>query len=141
MTRPVQMAFAPDGRLFITQQDGKLRVFKNGQLLATPFVTVTTHNSGERGLLGIAFDPNFASNKFVYVYYTHPNGSGGYVNRVSRFTANGDVAVARQRAGPDRDRPARRRHLAQRRRAGVRRGRQAVHRRRRKPAEHRRPEC
>src|SRR5205823_2838468 len=45
----------------------------------------------ERGLLGVTFDPNFASNNFVYVYYTVP-GSPAH-NRVSRFTANGDVAL------------------------------------------------
>ena len=61
-------------------------------MLATPFVTVTTTANGERGLLGIAFDPNFASNQFVYVYYTVITAP--IHNRVSRFTANGDVAVA-----------------------------------------------
>jgi glucose/arabinose dehydrogenase len=93
LTRPTQLAFAPDGRLFITQQDGKLRVVKNGQLLSTPFVTVNTQNTGERGLIGVAFDPNFASNKFVYVYYTHPESTGVVRNRVSRFTASGDTAA------------------------------------------------
>ena len=63
-----------------------------GLLLPTPFVTVTTTADGERGLLGIAFDPNFASNQFVYVYYTVITAP--IHNRVSRFTANGDVAVA-----------------------------------------------
>ncbi|MBC7785177.1 MAG: PQQ-dependent sugar dehydrogenase, partial [Burkholderiales bacterium] len=94
LSRAVQMDFAPDGRLFVTQQDGKLRVIKNGSLLATPFVTVPSHNTGESGLIGITFDPNFASNKYLYIYYTRPDGAGGYKNRVSRFTANGDVAVA-----------------------------------------------
>ena len=61
-------------------------------MLATPFVTVTTTANGERGLLGIAFDPNFASNQFVYVYYTVITAP--IHNRVSRFTANGNVAVA-----------------------------------------------
>lgn len=94
LNRPTQMDFAPDGRLFVSQQDGNLRVIKNGTLLSTPFVTVPAHNSGESGLIGVTFDPDFAANKFVYIYYTRPNGSGGYVNRVSRFTASGDVAVA-----------------------------------------------
>ena len=86
------MAFAPDGRLFVAEQGGRLRVIKNGSLLATPFLTVPTTATGERGLLGVAFDPAFATNGFVYVYYTAatPNTH----NRVSRFTANGDVAVA-----------------------------------------------
>jgi glucose/arabinose dehydrogenase len=89
---PTAMAFAPDGRLFVTEQGGALRVIRNGTLLPAPFVTVTVNSSGERGLLGIAFDPDFTSNNFVYVYYTAttPNVH----NRVSRFTASGDVAVA-----------------------------------------------
>ena len=86
------MDFAPDGRLFVCLQEGRLRVIENGVLLATPFVTVTTTANGERGLLGIAFDPNFASNQFVYVYYTVITPP--IHNRVSRFTANGNVAVA-----------------------------------------------
>src|SRR6476646_4099556 len=54
---PTAMTFAPDGRLFIAQQGGALRVFKNDALLATPFVTVPTTTVGERGLLGVAVDP------------------------------------------------------------------------------------
>jgi glucose/arabinose dehydrogenase len=84
------MEFAPDGRLFVAEQNGKLRVIKNGALLATPFLTVTVDTTGEAGLLGVTFDPNFASNHYVYVYYTVPSPLH---NRVSRFTANGDVAV------------------------------------------------
>jgi glucose/arabinose dehydrogenase len=89
---PTAMDFAPDGRLFVCLQEGRLRVIENGVLLATPFVTVTTTANNERGLLGIAFDPNFASNQFVYVYYTVITAP--IHNRVSRFTANGNVAVA-----------------------------------------------
>ena len=92
LSSPTAMEFAPDGRLFVSQQGGQLRVIKNGSLLATPFVTVTVDSVGERGLLGIAFDPNFAVNHYVYVYYTAT--SPAIHNRVSRFTANGDVAVA-----------------------------------------------
>jgi glucose/arabinose dehydrogenase len=92
LSQPTSMAFAPDGRLFVTLQGGALRVIKNDALLPTPFLTLTVDSSGERGLLGVAFDPNFASNQFVYVYYTVP-GSPAH-NRVSRFTANGDVVQA-----------------------------------------------
>jgi glucose/arabinose dehydrogenase len=91
LASPTAMAFAPDGRLFICQQGGQLRVVKNGALLATPFLTVTVNSSGERGLLGVAFDPDFTTNQFVYVYYTATTPS--IHNRVSRFTANGDTAV------------------------------------------------
>ncbi len=89
---PTAMDFAPDGRLFVCLQGGQLRVIKNAALLPTPFVSLNVDDSGERGLLGVAFDPDFASNQFVYVYHTVP-GSPPH-NRVSRFTADGDVAAA-----------------------------------------------
>src|SRR3954468_22887164 len=89
---PTAMAFAPDGRLFVCQQSGQLRVIKQGTLLSAPFLSVTVDSQGERGLLGVAFDPNFSANNFVYVYYTTPGPP--VHNRVSRFTASGDVAAA-----------------------------------------------
>src|SRR6188508_810996 len=92
---PTAMAIAPDGRIFVAQQGGALRVVKNGALLTQPFLTVSVNAEGERGLLGVAFDPNFASNSFVYVYYT--TSASPVHNRVSRFTAsaaNPDVVAA-----------------------------------------------
>ena len=92
---PTAMAFAPDGRVFVAQQSGALRVVKNGALLSQPFLTLSVNSSGERGLLGVAFDPNFASNAFVYVYYT--TSTSPVHNRLSRFTAsasNPDVVAA-----------------------------------------------
>jgi len=85
------MAIAPDGRIFVCEQTGALRVIKNGAVLPAPFMTLVVDPDGERGLLGIAFDPNFATNNFLYVYYTVPIEPRH--NRVSRFTANGDVVV------------------------------------------------
>ncbi len=95
LASPTAMAFAPDGRLFVAQQGGALRVISNGTLLAQPFLTVSVNSAGERGLLGVAFDPNFASNNFVYVYYT--TSTAPIHNRLSRFTAsaaNPNVAAA-----------------------------------------------
>jgi len=89
-------AQSPDGRIFIAQQAGSLRVVKNSALLATPFMTLAVDSAGERGLLGVAFHPDFATNGWVYVYYT--TTSGGTHNRVSRFTANGDVVLAASEA-------------------------------------------
>src|SRR5688572_30112540 len=62
LANPTAMAIAPDGRVFVAQQGGALRVIKNGALLSQPFLTVSVNASGERGLLGIAFDPQFATN-------------------------------------------------------------------------------
>lgn len=95
LSNPTAMAIHPDGRIFVCQQTGELRVVKNGVVLPTPFVTLPVNSVGERGLLGVAFDPNYATNRFVYVYYTATTPA--VHNRVSRFTANSaneDVAVA-----------------------------------------------
>ncbi len=91
VNNPTTMAVAPDGRLFVAQKGGKLRVIKNGKLLSKPFLTVNTDSSAFRGLLGVAFDPNFSQNRYVYIFYTATSPT--IHNRVSRFTANGDVAV------------------------------------------------
>ena len=93
---------APDGRLFICEKDGHLRIVSNGQVLSAPFLTVPVDTFSERGLDGIALDPNFAANGYVYVYYTtadpsHPATANNPAihNRLSRFTAsagNPDIA-------------------------------------------------
>ena len=96
LAAPTTMAFAPDGRLFVAEQAGKLRIIKSGKLLATPAIDLSRRidSSGERGLLGIAFDPAFAQNGFVYLYYTQEASSTAPAhNRVVRFTASGDRLV------------------------------------------------
>ena len=95
LTKATAIAQPPDGRLFVTEQGGTLRVVKNGALLGPPFVTLAVDSSSERGLLGVALHPNFTSNGFIYLYYT--TVQGGTHNRISRFTAsavNPDVAAA-----------------------------------------------
>lgn len=89
LSAPTAMAFAPDGRLFVAEQAGNLRVIKDGQLLDQPFVSLPVNSAGERGLLGVAFDPNFSSDHYVYLYYTATSPTTH--NRVSRFVADGDV--------------------------------------------------
>ena len=107
LTNPTAMAFAPDPcpasgtpvrRLFVCEQAGTVRVFRNGSLRPTPFLTVNADTRGERGLDGICFDPNFAANGYVYFYYTirPTNDSTPTHNRVIRVTAdpaNPDVAL------------------------------------------------
>ncbi|HKV33776.1 MAG TPA: Calx-beta domain-containing protein, partial [Pyrinomonadaceae bacterium] len=95
LSNTTAIAVHPDGRVFVCQQTGQLRVIKNGAVLPTPFLTLTVNSFGERGLLGVAFDPDYATNRFVYVYYTAQTPT--IHNRVSRFTAdaaNEDVVVA-----------------------------------------------
>ncbi len=86
----------PDGRVLITTQTGDVRIVKNGALLPTPVIHFDVDSSGERGLLGIAHDPNFATNHLLYLYHTVPAGgrSPSPFNQVSRITINGDVAQA-----------------------------------------------
>ena len=81
---PTATAFTPDGRILITSQSGALRVYKSGAVLPTPALSfdtgTTTANPkicvvSEAGLLGVAVDPQFATNKFVYLYYSARNGS------------------------------------------------------------------
>ncbi len=87
-----------DGRVLVAVQTGDVRVIRHGVLLPTPFVHLTVDSNGERGLLGVVEDPNFASNHFVYVYHTVPAaGAAAPFNEISRFTAdpaNPDVALA-----------------------------------------------
>lgn len=96
LTNASAMELAPDGKLFITEQAGTMEVWQNGSRLRANFFQNTplaVNSDGERGLLGVAFDPNYATNRFVYVYYTT---AASVHSRVSRFTANatGDLALA-----------------------------------------------
>ena len=85
------LAIAADGRVFVCEQTGSLRVIKHGQLLPEPFVTLRVDHFWERGLIGVALDPSFSSNGFLYVTYVSPDPYPHH--RISRFTAAGDVAV------------------------------------------------
>jgi glucose/arabinose dehydrogenase len=86
------MALAPDGRIFITEQGGNVRVVRRGVLQRTPALRLAVDNRFERGLLGIAIDPHFTRNHYIYLHYsvTSPN----HHNRVTRFTMRGDRASA-----------------------------------------------
>ncbi len=90
LTMPTTMTGTPDGRFFVAQQNGLLRVVKNDTLLAQPFITLSVNIDGERGLLGVAVDPDFSVNQYIYLCYTVPSG---LYNVVSRFTASGDTVV------------------------------------------------
>lgn len=86
LTLPTTMEFAPDGRLFVSEKGGDLRVIKDGELLPSPFASIQVNSEDERGLMGIAFDPDFESNGNVYVYHT--TSSSPIHNRVLKLTAD-----------------------------------------------------
>lgn len=96
--QPIDFAFAPDGRVFVATLGGAVRIIEGGVLLGTPFYTVPANSNGERGLVGLAFDPNFATNHYVYLFYTRETNAadpqGPKVGRLIRVTANGNVAQA-----------------------------------------------
>jgi glucose/arabinose dehydrogenase len=86
---PSGFEIAPDGRIPVLEGAGKIKVVKNGQLLPTPFAELPAEVTGDRGLIGIAFDPNYGvSNHFAYLYYT----GSDLLNHVVRFSAAEDVA-------------------------------------------------
>lgn len=82
---PWSMAFAPDGRLFVTERPGRVRIVDMTSFSAGLALTLQdVFAQGEAGLLGLALDPGFQQNRFVYLYYTAAAG-GGAVNRVVRY--------------------------------------------------------
>jgi len=86
---PWSMAFAPDGRLFVTERPGRVRIVNVAA--ATSEVALTLDDAftqGEAGLLGVALDPDFAQNRLVYLHYTARAGSGA-VNRIVRYREAG----------------------------------------------------
>ena len=87
---PTDIVIAKDGRIFITEKEGKVRIVENGVLLSTPMYTVETQTPNERGLDGIVLDPNFDVNNQFYIYYTLPTENR---NKVSRVTAIGNSVV------------------------------------------------
>jgi glucose/arabinose dehydrogenase len=90
LDQPQAFAATPDGRvLFLERQTGRVRVIKHGKLLAQPLVQVAVSTSGEEGLLGIAVHPDFATNGWLYLYYTQ---AAPKTNRIVRYTVVGDAA-------------------------------------------------
>jgi glucose/arabinose dehydrogenase len=81
---PWAIAFAPDGRIFVTERPGRIRIIEGGKLLPQPWMTLDVAATGEAGLLGLALDPDFAQNHYVYVAYTVRAGAG-LENRLVRL--------------------------------------------------------
>lgn len=81
---PWDMALAPNGDIFITERPGRLKILTKGKVELVATLTRVT-SVIESGLTGIALDPDFAQNNFIYLYYSYKDGSA-VLNRVSRFT-------------------------------------------------------
>jgi len=77
--------FALDGRIFITERPGRIRVIEHGQLRPQPWMVLEVAPVGEAGLMGLALDPEFAKNRFVYVAYTYRTADGKLQNRLVRL--------------------------------------------------------
>jgi glucose/arabinose dehydrogenase len=102
---PWALAWAPDGRLFVTERPGRLRVVVDGRLQPEPVATLPAYADGESGLMGLALDPAFADNGHLYVCYStlpgaslinRARGPGQRINRLSRLT------LSQGRAGAER---------------------------------------
>lgn len=88
---PTAIRVAPDGRIFYTEKNtGNVRIIQSGALLASPFATVPVATTNEQGLNGLALDPDFANNGFIYVFYSDGNSSN---QRIARFTATGNTGT------------------------------------------------
>lgn len=98
LSQVTDIAHAGDDRLFVTQQSGLIRVIQNdGTVNSAPFLDLTgiVSSGFERGLLGLAFHPNYASNGYFYVNYTNSGGN----TVVARYTVSADPDVADAASG------------------------------------------
>lgn len=85
---PWELAFAPDGRIFVTERPGRLRVIKNGRLQPEPLAEIReVKHLGEGGLMGLALHPKFAQNRWLYLAYLYDNQ--GLNVRVVRYRETG----------------------------------------------------
>ncbi len=87
---PTAMTFAPDGRMFIAEKGGAIRIIEKDILLPEPFYTVVTETPNERGLNGIALHPDFDNNQQVYLYYSILDDRR---NKLARVIAAGNTAL------------------------------------------------
>ena len=111
LTNPVDIVVAPGdtSRMFVVEQPGRIRILRDGLVVATPFLDVTskTTGTGEQGLLGVAFHPNYASNRRFFVFYTRTGDNALVIERYERHVdhperadfASGRVLLAIPHAG------------------------------------------
>ncbi len=90
---PWALSFAPDGRLFFTERSGVIQVISQGVLQEPAYKQIEVSRKGEAGLLGIAIDPNFKTNQYLYVYHSYRNSNGKLLNKVIRLTDHRITAI------------------------------------------------
>lgn len=90
---PWGIAFLPNNRMLVTERLGRIRLVQNGKLRSQPIATVRVSDRGEGGLLGIVTHPDFANNRFFYIYFT-ASQPGKSVNRVERWRLSEDGGKA-----------------------------------------------
>jgi glucose/arabinose dehydrogenase len=103
VSNPVDIRNCGDDRLFIVEQAGSIRILQNGTLLATDFLNLTgiVVSGGERGLLSMAFHPNYPSTPWFFVYYTNGDSGAGGIGDVviARYSLSSDPNVADPSSG------------------------------------------
>lgn len=96
LQNPWDVAFAPGGQMFVTERPGRVKVFRSGAkdapLLRSNQIS-NMHAAGEAGAMGIAVDPNFSSNRFVYVCASR-DYNGNWLNQVLRYRVRADWSLA-----------------------------------------------
>lgn len=93
LVEPTGFCFAPDGRMFVAEINGTVRVVENGVLLPTPVLSLNVETHQEQGVLGVALHPQFPDSNWLYVCFTPRASATVFIfNRVSRFQLNGNVA-------------------------------------------------
>ncbi len=90
LTLPLDINHCGDDRIFVVEKNGKIKIIQDKKLLTTEFLDITDRvnaRGGEQGLLGLAFDPNYANNGYFYVNYIDKSSSNGNTT-ISRFSRN-----------------------------------------------------
>src|SRR5439155_24264002 len=88
---PWAIDFAPDGRIFISERPGRIRIVERSKLRPEPWMSIDVASAGEAGLLGLAIDPKFSQTRFIYVAYTYRTGVFALRNRLVRLRDDPDT--------------------------------------------------
>jgi glucose/arabinose dehydrogenase len=98
LVQPTAFAWLPDGRILVTQKHGEVRLIKNGALQAANVIDLSArvNDYWDRGLIGVAVDPAFATNSYIYLLYTYEDNPATWnltkTGRLARYTMVGDTA-------------------------------------------------